>query len=123
MCRLAGYIGRNDERISSLIIEPNNALVKQSRPTDLTNYQLHGDGVGVSWYTRENQVGLYKSIQPAWNDQSFSSICRHITSHCFLGHVRASTVGHVSEPLPQIRHTTVAGRLLVAVGEPQHRRV
>jgi predicted glutamine amidotransferase len=59
---------------------------------------MNADGFGLSWYQKDigKEPGLYKSIQPAWNDANLKHLANKLKSTCFLAHVRASTVGEVS---------------------------
>lgn len=98
MCRLVAYFGRHRIPMSSVLDEPTNSLIKQSRTAREGKTGLNADGFGVSWYGagHDDYPGMFKSIQPAWNDSNLKSLASSVSSHCFLGHVRASTVGDVN---------------------------
>lgn len=98
MCRLIGYRGKTSILISELIEKPENSLIKQSLETKLGKKGINADGFGISWYNQDidDTPGIFKSTQPAWNDNNLKHICNKILSNCFLGHVRASTVGDVT---------------------------
>ena len=51
----------------------------------------------MAWYDRSvnNCPGVFKSTQPAWNDNNLKHLASKVRSNCFLAHVRASTVGDV----------------------------
>ena len=51
----------------------------------------NGDGFGVGWYDTLESPGLYKSVQPAWNDANLYDLCTHTRSSLFIAHIRAST--------------------------------
>lgn len=99
MCRFLGYLGRQPGLLSDLIIEPENSLMDQSCHAREEVHRLNADGFGVGWYdhTIRSQPGIFKSIQPAWNDLNLRHIASMIQSTCFIGHVRASSVGGVSK--------------------------
>ena len=98
MCRLIGYRGKTNILLSELVEKPENSLIKQSLETKLGKKGINADGFGISWYNQDidDTPGIFKSTQPAWNDGNLKHICNKISSNCFLGHVRASTVGDVT---------------------------
>lgn len=98
MCRFVAYLSQQPIILSSLVDKPVNSLVNQSRQAREAKLGLNADGVGIAWYNHaiDTLPGVYKSIQPAWNDQNLQHITSKIQSTCFLGHVRASTVGDVN---------------------------
>ena len=98
MCRLIGYRGKTNILLSELVEKPENSLIKQSLKTKLGKKGINADGFGISWYNQDidDTPGIFKSTQPAWNDGNLKHICNKISSNCFLGHVRASTVGDVT---------------------------
>ena len=97
MCRFLAYLGNSPVILADLIDRPANSLIKQSRSPRLCQ-GINADGFGLAWYQPEIAAdpGLYKSVQPAWNDANLKHLANKIKSPCFLGHVRASTVGEVS---------------------------
>ncbi len=98
MCRFLAYKGNTPVILKSLLSEMPNSLISQSRTSRERNSGLNGDGFGVGWYEREiDEIpAVFKSIQPAWNDSNLINISSKVRSSCFVGHVRASTVGDVS---------------------------
>ncbi len=42
--------------------------------------------------------GLYREVRPAWSDENLRYLCRHIRSHLFFAHVRASTGTPITRP-------------------------
>jgi glutamine amidotransferase len=98
MCRFVAYRGKNPIILKRLLSELPNSLISQSRLSREMKTGLNGDGFGVGWYDRkiDDEPGVYRSIQPAWNDANLISISSKVHSDCFVGHVRASTVGDVS---------------------------
>src|SRR5205807_2300789 len=50
----------------------------------------NGDGFGVGWYDDQPRPGVFRSIEPAWNDQNLRELSGHITSGHFFAHIRAA---------------------------------
>jgi glutamine amidotransferase len=98
MCRFVALLSKQPVTLDKIIDEPQNSLIHQSREAREGRLGLNADGVGLAWYNHSiNPLpGVYKSIQPAWNDQNLHHLIAKIQSTCFLGHVRASTVGDVN---------------------------
>jgi len=100
MCRWLAYSG-GEIPLSELIFNTRHSLIDQSLDARLGPNTTNGDGFGVGWYGRPDSSeialrnsgtpGLYKSVQPAWNDSNLHDLCRHISSPMFLAHIRAST--------------------------------
>lgn len=99
MCRFIAYFGTQPLLLDELLRKPDNSLIQQSHQAKESSHGLNADGFGVAWYdlTIDTEPGIFKSIQPAWNDTNLMHISRKIQSSCFLGHVRASTVGDVNQ--------------------------
>ena len=97
MCRLVAYFGKEKILIQDLLVTPENSLIKQSHRAREGGHGINADGFGIAWYdfSLDHKPGLFKSIQPAWNDYNLKHLARKISSNCFLAHVRASTVGDV----------------------------
>ncbi len=92
MCRWLAYSG-SPIALQTVLLEPEHSLIDQSLhaqmgvKTETTN----GDGFGVGWYGEGREPGVYHSISPAWNDRNLRELAKHISSHLFLAHVRATT--------------------------------
>lgn len=99
MCRFLAYLGHSPVGIGQLIAAPSNSLINQSHARRGSTGGINGDGFGLAWYNNAEDLepGLFKSIQPAWNDANLRHLSRKISSPCFMAHVRASTVGDVSQ--------------------------
>ena len=97
MCRFVAFLGRKPLILSELIEKPENSLIEQSHKAKSSDPPLNADGFGISWYnfSIDTKPGIFKSIQPAWNDANLKHLTRKIESPCFLSHVRASTIGEV----------------------------
>ena len=98
MCRFVAYLAKDPILLADLIEKPENSLIKQSRHARGTKTGLNADGVGVGWYDRniDHLPATFKSILPAWNDENLKHLVTKVRSSCFVGHVRASTVGDVT---------------------------
>ncbi len=90
MCRWISYSG-DPIPLDSLIVRPKNSLVNQSMSAQLGVNPTNADGIGLGWYGRNNEPGVYHSVLPAWSDQNLRELSYHIESHLFLGHIRHST--------------------------------
>lgn len=98
MCRLLGYLGLNPILLGDLIDKPENSLINQSRGAREGCHVVNADGFGISWYNLDidPNPGIFKSIQPAWNDKNLAHISKKVSSDSFLAHIRASTIGDVT---------------------------
>lgn len=90
MCRWLAYSG-GAISLDELIFNTEHSLIDQSLDSRLGPNTTNGDGFGVGWYDRRETPGLYKSIQPAWNDANLRDLCSHVDSPLFMAHIRAST--------------------------------
>ena len=92
MCRFTLYIGP-PILLSSLLIEPEHSLIRQSTHSREREEPLNGDGFGVGWYAPDHsyEPAVFRSITPAWNNRNLHNLCRVVTSPCILAHVRAAT--------------------------------
>ncbi|MGC0371800.1 MAG: hypothetical protein DGJ47_000501 [Rickettsiaceae bacterium] len=99
MCRFAAYFGHEKILLDELLSKPKNSLVKQSHKSIEGIHGINADGFGVAWYNFDisSSPGIFKSTQPAWNDNNLMHLSQKIKSSCFLAHVRASTVGDVNQ--------------------------
>jgi len=93
MCRWLAYCGE-PLRPSELILHPQHSLVAQSLDSPLGAETVNGDGFGFGWYPKDpqgdNDPGLFRSIEPAWNDQNLRELTQAIESPLFFSHVRAA---------------------------------
>ena len=98
MCRWLAYYG-DPIPIEALILRRKHSLIDQSlHSRDEGADPTNGDGFGVGWYDELGGMpGLYKSIQPAWNDRNLRELATHISSPLFFAHIRASTGTAVQE--------------------------
>lgn len=90
MCRWVAYRGETIA-LEHYVTEPNHSLISQSIRALQSTTSTNGDGFGLGWYGDHPEPGLYRELRPAWSDENLRYLCRHIRSHLFFGHVRAST--------------------------------
>jgi len=98
MCRFLAYKGQ-PLLMDELLYKPKNSLIKQSAMAHEAEEPLNGDGFGIGWYDKrlDADPGLFVSVRPAWNDRNLRSIAKKIVSPCIFAHVRAASMGDVSE--------------------------
>lgn len=98
MCRLVGFFGDQPILLKTILNDPENSLVRQSKSAKIGETGVNADGFGIGWYQTalDPTPAVFNSTQPAWNDDNLGHICSKTTSSCFIGHVRASTVGDVN---------------------------
>ena len=97
MCRWLAYYG-DPIPIEALILRRQHSLIDQSLHSREGAETTNGDGFGVGWYSELGGMpGLYKSIQPAWNDRNLRELSTHISSPLFFAHIRASSGTAVQE--------------------------
>jgi len=92
MCRFTFYLGP-PIRLSTLLIEPDHSLIRQSTHSREREEPLNGDGFGVGWFARHHDAdpAVFRSITPAWNNRNLHNLARVVASDCILAHVRAAT--------------------------------
>jgi len=98
MCRLMAYLG-SPIIIDKLLYQPKNSLVNQSISAKEIEEPLNGDGFGIGWYAREvnEEPVTFVSVNPAWSNRNLRNLAPKIRTECFVAHVRAASVGEVSE--------------------------
>jgi glutamine amidotransferase len=89
MCRWLAYSG-SPISISDLLYRPQHSLIDQSLHSKLGAETTNGDGFGVGWYSGEETPGIYRSIEPAWNDRNLQDLAAHIRSPLVFAHIRAA---------------------------------
>jgi predicted glutamine amidotransferase len=90
MCRWLAYSG-NSIALEEMIFNTPHSLIDQSMSAKLSPKPTNGDGFGIGWYGRGGEPGVYRGVQPAWNDSNLRDITHHIESTLFMAHVRRST--------------------------------
>lgn len=98
MCRLLAYMG-SPIVIDQILYQPKNSLVNQSINAKELEEPLNGDGFGIGWYVPEvnNEPVTFVSVNPAWSNRNLRNLAPKIKTECFIAHVRAASVGEVSE--------------------------
>src|SRR3954454_12906309 len=97
MCRWIAYRGRNTA-LEHYVTESEHSLITQSISALESTASTNGDGFGLGWYGEHEEPGLYREVRPAWSDENLRHLCRHIHSHLFFAHVRASTGTPITRP-------------------------
>jgi len=85
--------------IDKLLYQPKNSLINQSINAKELEEPLNGDGFGIGWYVAEvnYEPVTFVSINPAWSNRNLRNLAPKIRTECFIAHVRAASVGEVSE--------------------------
>lgn len=98
MCRLMAYMG-SPIIIDKLLYQPKNSLINQSISAKELEEPLNGDGFGIGWYVADvnYEPVTFVSINPAWSNRNLRNLAPKIRTECFIAHVRAASVGEVSE--------------------------
>ena len=96
MCRWMAYSG-SPLSLEDLLYRPENSLIDQSLHSHLGAETTNGDGFGVGWYGDQQTPGVYRSVEPAWNDRNLRNLAAHIRSPLVLAHVRAAIGSAVQE--------------------------
>jgi glutamine amidotransferase len=89
MCRWLAYTGA-PVLLKDALISPAHSLIDQSLHSRLGAEATNGDGFGIGWYDEQPEPGVFKSIEPAWNDQNLRELAGHISSGHFFAHIRAA---------------------------------
>lgn len=98
MCRLLAYLG-TPILVDKLLYQPKNSLVNQSVSAKEIEEPLNGDGFGIGWYVPElhEEPATFVSVSPAWSNRNLRNLAPRIQTGCLVAHVRAASVGEVSE--------------------------
>jgi glutamine amidotransferase len=89
MCRWLAYSG-SPIRIDDLLYKPEHSLIDQSLHSKLGAETTNGDGIGIGWYDEEGTPGVYRGVEPAWNDRNLRDLSAHIRSPIVFAHIRAA---------------------------------
>lgn len=96
MCRWLAYSG-SPVSLEDLLFKPKNSLVVQSQHSKLGATTTNGDGFGVGWYGAGDRPGVFRSIEPAWNDRNLRELAALASSRRVFAHIRASTGSAVQQ--------------------------
>ena len=89
MCRWLAYSGA-PILLREALYAPAASLIDQSLHARLGAEPTNGDGFGVGWYAAVPTPGVFRSTEPAWNDQNLRELADHVSSSRFFAHVRAA---------------------------------
>src|SRR5208282_2054275 len=73
MCRWLAYTG-SPILLTDVLYTPAHSLIDQSLHSRLGAEATNGDGFGIGWYDATPTPGVFKSIEPAWNDQNLRDL-------------------------------------------------
>jgi predicted glutamine amidotransferase len=90
MCRWLAYSG-SPLRIEDILYKPEHSLIDQSLHSQLGATTTNGDGFGVGWYGLQQTPGVFRSVEPAWNDRNLRELAPQIKSPLVFAHIRSST--------------------------------
>ncbi len=91
MCRWLAYTG-SPILLADVLYTPAHSLIDQSLHSRLRAGTTNGDGFGIGWYDTAPVPGVFRSIEPAWNDANLRELAGHVSSPLFFAHIRA-TIG------------------------------
>jgi predicted glutamine amidotransferase len=74
-----------------LLFRPAHSIIDQSLHSRLGATTTNGDGFGIGWYGEPDRPAVFKSIDPAWNDQNLREIAGRVRTPLLFAHIRAST--------------------------------
>jgi glutamine amidotransferase len=89
MCRWLAYTG-SPILLTQVLYTPAHSLIDQSLHSRLGAETTNGDGFGIGWYDAAPVPGIFRSIEPAWNDQNLRELAGHVSSPLFFAHIRAA---------------------------------
>jgi glutamine amidotransferase len=96
MCRWLAYSG-SPVLLSSVLFTPFHSFIDQSLHSKLGAETTNGDGFGIGWYDGQEVPGVFRSVEPAWNDANLREITKHVTSPLFFAHIRAAIGSSVQQ--------------------------
>ena len=89
ICRWLAYSG-SPVLLEELLYSRQNSLIVQSLHSKLGAEETNGDGFGVGWYGEQDTPGVFRSIEPAWNERNLRELSGHIVSPLVFAHIRAA---------------------------------
>jgi glutamine amidotransferase len=90
MCRWLAYYG-SPVLVEDLIYKQKHSLIDQSLHSRLGAETTNGDGFGIGWYGIGATPGVFRSVEPAWNDRNLHELAGHISAPIVFAHIRASS--------------------------------
>ena len=76
---------------ADLLFRPVHSLIDQSLHSQLGATTTNGDGFGIGWYGEGERPAVFKSIEPAWNDENLRELAAQLRTRLLFAHIRAST--------------------------------
>jgi len=67
-----------------------HSMIDQSLHSKLGAETTNGDGFGIGWYDKAPTPGIFRSTEPAWNDQNLREVTEHVRAPLFFAHLRAA---------------------------------
>lgn len=77
--------------LDELLYKTEHSLIVQSLHSRLGAEETNGDGFGIGWYGEYETPALFKSVEPAWDDENLRDLALHIRSGLVFAHIRASS--------------------------------
>jgi glutamine amidotransferase len=96
MCRWLAYSG-SPILLTDVLYTPVHSFIDQSLHAKLGAETTNGDGFGIGWYDDRPTPGVFRGIEPAWNDANLREVADHVTSPLFFSHIRAAIGSSVQE--------------------------
>ena len=96
MCRWLAYSG-SPVRLEDLLLTPEHSLIDQSLHSRMGATTTNGDGFGVGWYGVGETPGVFRSVEPAWNNRNLKDLAAHVESPLVFAHIRAATGTAIQE--------------------------
>ena len=93
MCRWLAYSG-DPILAEDVLFRPQHSIIQQSMHAQLAgNVTTNGDGFGIGWYDEGARTppALFKSTQPAWNDDNLREVAAQVSTPLLFAHVRAAS--------------------------------
>jgi glutamine amidotransferase len=96
MCRWLAYHG-GPVLLSDVLFTPVHSLIDQSLHAKLGAETTNGDGFGIGWYDARPTPVIFRSVEPAWNNENLHELVGHIRSPLFFAHLRAAIGSSVQQ--------------------------
>jgi len=90
MCRWLAVYSGSPILLARALYAPAHSLIDQSLHSELGAEATNGDGFGIGWYDEQPTPGVFRSVEPAWNDANLRELAGHISSSLFFAHIRAA---------------------------------
>ena len=89
MCRWLAYTG-SPIPLTEVLYTPVHSLIDQSLHSTAGGRDDQRRRFRRRLVRRRPAPGLFRSIEPAWNDQNLRELAGHVSSHLFFAHIRAA---------------------------------